>query len=80
MNKEVASEVMARFRYIVLEYSRGRNISKVCREFNIPRSIFYHWRKRYEEEGLSGLLSTTTRNGHHVASCKNLTLNHPCWK
>jgi hypothetical protein len=39
MNKEVASEVMARFRYIILEYSRGRNISKVCREFNIPRTI-----------------------------------------
>jgi transposase InsO family protein len=55
MNKEVASEVMARFRYIILEYSRGRNISKVCREFNIPRSTFYHWRKRYDEEGPSGL-------------------------
>jgi transposase InsO family protein len=55
MNKEVASEVMARFRYIILEYSRGRNISKVCREFNIPRSTFYNWRKRYDEEGPSGL-------------------------
>lgn len=55
MNKEVADEVMARFRYIILEYSRGRNISKVCREFNIPRSTFYNWRKRYDEEGPSGL-------------------------
>ncbi len=55
MNKEVADEVMARFRYIILEYSRGRNISKACREFNIPRSTFYNWRKRYDEEGPSGL-------------------------
>jgi len=55
MNKEVADEVMARFRYIILEYSRGRKISKVCREFNIPRSTFYNWRKRYDEEGPSGL-------------------------
>jgi transposase InsO family protein len=55
MHKEAEDEVRARFRYIILEFARGRNISKVCREFNIPRSTFYNWKKRYDEEGPSGL-------------------------
>ena len=55
MHKEAREEVRARFKYFVLEFARGRNVAKVCREFNVPRSTFYHWKKRYDEEGPPGL-------------------------
>jgi transposase InsO family protein len=55
MHKEAREELRARFKFIILEFARGRNVAKVCREFNVPRSTFYGWKERYDKEGPSGL-------------------------
>jgi len=40
----------------VLEHAqRTGNVRKTCRYFGVPRSNFYNWRKRYEQEGELGL-------------------------
>ncbi|HLC35895.1 MAG TPA: IS481 family transposase [Anaerolineales bacterium] len=48
----------SRLRVIVRAQQMG-NVSKACREFGIPRSLFYRWRKRYLAYGPDGL-----RPGH----------------
>ena len=55
MHKEAREELRARFKFVVLEYANQAGISKACREFNVPRSTFYYWKQKYENEGRSGL-------------------------
>lgn len=44
----------------VLEHAaRTGNIRKTCRYFGVPRSNFYNWKKRYEQEGELGLARKT---------------------
>jgi len=44
----------------VLEHAaRTGNIRKTCRYFGVPRSNFYNWKKRYEQEGEFGLARKT---------------------
>jgi transposase len=38
------------------QFSAGINICDACREFDIPRSSFYDWKKAYDKEGKTGLL------------------------
>ncbi|MBT8763184.1 helix-turn-helix domain-containing protein [Desulfohalobiaceae bacterium Ax17] len=33
----------------------SQSISLTCRKFDIPRSTFYRWYKRYQESGSDGL-------------------------
>ena len=44
----------SRLRVIVRAQQTG-NVAKACREFGIPRSLFYRWRKRYLAYGPDGL-------------------------
>jgi len=40
----------------VLDYASGiENVVEACREFGIPRSSFYRWRKTFLDEGVAGL-------------------------
>ena len=39
----------------VFEYAKLVGVTKTCREFDVARSIFYEWKKRYEAEGRTGL-------------------------
>ena len=40
----------------ILEHAeKSGNIRQTCRYFGIPRSLFYVWKKRYEETGEAGL-------------------------
>ena len=52
----VRYELRFRKKLMVLEYARGiGNNAKACRDFNIPDSSFYEWKKAYEKEGTAGL-------------------------
>jgi transposase InsO family protein len=37
------------------------SVAKACRYYGISRTLFYKWRRRYEEEGLSGLRDRSRR-------------------
>jgi len=55
MHPEAKKEIEARFRYSVITYAKYVGVTKACQEFEYPRSSFYYWKKRYDEEGPSGL-------------------------
>jgi len=55
MHPEARKELRARFRFVVLDYASYSGVTEACREFEVPRSTFYRWKKRYDEEGLTGL-------------------------
>lgn len=41
---------------VVLDYAQGTgDVRGTCREFGVPRSSFYRWRKAYSAEGVAGL-------------------------
>ena len=46
MQKDVKEALRIRFKLAVLEYAREiRSATKACREFEVPRSTFYEWKK-----------------------------------
>lgn len=40
--------------------SSGKPVKTILKEMGISRSTFYHWRKRYDEEGMAGLMDLRT--------------------
>jgi len=55
-----------RFKKIILEYAEGLgNDAKSYREFNIPKSTFYEWKKAYKKEGAAGLIPKKPIAKHH---------------
>jgi transposase InsO family protein len=56
MHSETKEELRARFKLVVLELASDLGVTKICKEFNVPRSTFYRWKKRYDQEGTAGLL------------------------
>jgi len=55
MHPEAKEELRARFKFVVLEYAKHVSVTKTCREFNVARSTFYEWKKKYDQEGRAGL-------------------------
>jgi transposase-like protein len=55
MNQEAREELRIRFKLAVLEYANHVDVTKACREFNIPRSTYYDWKQKYAHEGRVGL-------------------------
>jgi transposase InsO family protein len=55
MQRETEEELRVRLKLVVLEFAYHFGATIACREFNVPRSSFYRWKKRYEREGRSGL-------------------------
>jgi len=55
MHKEAREELDARFKRIVLELAEHFGVTKTCRDFKVPRSTFYRWKKKDNQEGPSGL-------------------------
>jgi hypothetical protein len=44
------------FKWTVIEYAKVcRTMAKVCREFEVPRSTFYNWKRTFAKEGKAGL-------------------------
>jgi len=64
---EVRDAFRVHHKWTVLEYSQAcRTVAEVCREFGVPRSTFYGWKKAFDEGGKAGL-----------ARKKPIALNHP---
>jgi len=55
MHKEAREELRVRLKLVVLEHANHFGVTKVCREFNVPRSTFYRGKQKYDKEGRSGL-------------------------
>jgi len=52
MQKEVREILKIRFKLVVLDYAHGTgSVTKACRDFEVPRSIFYDWKKAFDKEG-----------------------------
>ncbi len=56
MHPEVKEEFKARRLQVVLDLAaQGRNIRKLCKEYQITRSTYYYWKKRYASQGKDSL-------------------------
>ncbi|WP_058303431.1 helix-turn-helix domain-containing protein [Gorillibacterium timonense] len=40
---------------IIMQGITGKNVSKICREYGISRTLYYRWNKAYREQGMKGL-------------------------
>jgi transposase InsO family protein len=57
MQKEVRKAFRVHYKWTILEYAKVcRSLAEVCREFGVPRSTFYGWKKKYDKEGKAGLV------------------------
>ncbi len=57
VRKAVREELKLRRKLLVLNYAREcGNAAKACREFNVPNTSFYEWKKAYELNGRAGLV------------------------
>lgn len=50
-------------RELILKYGAEHGISKACRKYSISRTIYYRWKKRFDESGFEGL---TDRVRHFI--------------
>lgn len=55
MHKGAKEELDVRLKLVVLELADHLGVRKACEEFNVRRSTFYRWKKKYDKEGRSGL-------------------------
>ena len=55
MNKEAMDELRFRYKLMILKYAKQFGPTETCREFEIPRSSFYEWKKAYKQNGVEGL-------------------------
>ncbi|KPJ58472.1 MAG: hypothetical protein AMJ46_14165 [Latescibacteria bacterium DG_63] len=66
MTKEVREAFAIRRKMVVLEYARlAGSVTEACREFEVPRSSFYFWKKSFDAEGRSGLVRKRPVARHH---------------
>ena len=57
MNQEVKDELSLRRKILIIELaSVTGNVSKTCEEFEIPRSSFYSWKKKFDNGGKKELI------------------------
>jgi transposase len=55
MHPEAEEELKVRLALVVLELAEYIGVVKACKEFEIPRSTFYRWKQKYEQQGPAGL-------------------------
>ncbi|MFC2165028.1 helix-turn-helix domain-containing protein [Acidobacteriota bacterium] len=65
--------------------TRNWNFTKACREFKVPRSTFYEWKKAFDKEGKAGLARKKPIAQNHPRSLaqdvvdQSLNLRHTPW-
>jgi transposase-like protein len=61
----------AKRRLAVLQHAEeiSGSVAATCRYYGISRTVFYRWKKRYEDEGLDGLKDRSSAPMH----CPNVT-------
>ena len=70
MHKEAIEELDVRFKLLVLDLAEHSGVTKTCREFDVPRSSFYRWKKKYDQEGPTGLYRKKPIAYHHPRKTK----------
>ena len=51
-------DFIASFKYSVLQHAyKNKNITDTCRIFNLSRTVYYKWLKRFNKSGYSGLIN-----------------------
>ncbi len=55
MHKEAREELRLRFKLLVLELATHFGPTKTCRDFEVPSSTFYEWKKAFKRDGVAGL-------------------------
>jgi transposase-like protein len=61
MPLKVMDVVEQRFLIVQEGQQPGADVAAVCRRHRIARSTFYEWRRRYQADGLEGLVPRSTR-------------------
>ena len=56
MHQEAKEDSRLRLKLTIIEYATHFGVTQTCKEFNIPRSTFYEWKQKYNQEGEAGLL------------------------
>ena len=52
--RAVRHELKVRWRAAVIKFAgRAKNVSLECKEMGMPRSTYYRWKKRFDEEGIT---------------------------
>jgi transposase-like protein len=51
MHPEAREALRISLKLAVLEYAKHVSVAAACREFNVPRSSFYVWKRKYKLEG-----------------------------
>ena len=76
MNQEVKDILNQRRKIMVLEYADlSGSVIKACKEFNVPSSSFYDWKKTYVNEGKAGLLRKKPIPKSHPKKIKQSVVN-----
>lgn len=52
--QEQAAKINSRYNAIMDVY-KGSKVTSVCRKYNIDRTSFYKWQRRFDESGIDGL-------------------------
>lgn len=55
MHKEAREELRLRFKLLVLELATHFGPTKTCRDFEVPSSTFFEWKKAFKRDGVAGL-------------------------
>jgi len=55
MHKEARDELRLRFKLLVLELATHFGPTETCRDFKVPSSTFYEWKKAFKRDGIAGL-------------------------
>jgi transposase InsO family protein len=61
MPLKVMDVVEQRFLIVQEGLQPGADVTAICRQHRVGRSTFYEWRRRYEAEGLEGLVARSSR-------------------
>ena len=76
-----------RARFVLEALEGWRSMSALCEQYHISRPVGYKWLRRYEREGLTGLLDRSRAPAHQalatpaavVAAIVALRQRHPTW-
>lgn len=82
-----ASVMTQRRDFVTLAVADNSNIRELCRRFQISRTTGYKWLRRYQSDGLEGLVDRSRRPHHSpgktAAATEHLIINlrrkHPAW-
>jgi transposase len=76
MNQEVKDILNQQRKIFLLKYAKAiGSATKVCKDFNIPRSSFYDWKKAYDKDGEAGLLRRKPVSKSHPRKLKQSVLD-----